>query len=250
MHITYKLHTVNIYFTWFLSTWNLNKFHVFTTPYHSVNDCLEIRPPISPVSSCTVLDTSSRIPAHHLCYSKTPLFGTGGFVVGNFPQSPLIWFLHLAAAENFGHLVHHLQACIEFGQSPAGKQLIITYSRNDAQMADVIAQFWCRNHGASSAKIWSIYEWIGWILLINMPNVLLVSLHDDSYGHGPSMILWMWDFFELDMYRNCIGPPCGTTRLHMKTPTCFSKYFLYMNDSYQTMRLTYNYIHNHTYVFK
>lgn len=35
----------------------------------------------------------------------------------------------------------------------------------------------------------------------------------------------------------------------LKTPTCFSKYVYTKNDSYQTMRLTYKCIYNHTCIY-
>ena len=153
-------------------------------------------------------------------------FGTGVFFfLGNFHVSPIdffpspCWGRKFWAPRTSSPGVHRIWA--KSSWKAADNHLQQKRCANGKMFS---TSFCVGNHGMRRAKIWSIYEWIGWILLTNMPNVLLVSLHDDASGHGPSMILWMWDFFELDMYRNCIGPPCGTTRLHMKTPTCFSKY--------------------------
>ncbi len=42
------------------------------------------------------------------------------------------------------------------------------------------------------------------VICIICTYVFLDSLHNEFSGHGSSMVLSMWDLFELDMYQNYI----------------------------------------------
>ena len=136
---------------------------MFTTPYHSVNDCLEIRPPILPVSSCTVLDTSSRIAAHHLWLVKNlPFSEPVVFFGGIFHFGPIDLICTLLRPVNFlaprtsSPGVHRIWAKSSWKAADNHLQ-----QKRCANGKCFLHNFGCRNHGMRRAKIWSIYECFG-----------------------------------------------------------------------------------------